>query len=430
MITMKNKIKYTKVKTPELLAPAGNLEKLKVAIRYGADAIYAGIPEYSLRVRINNFTKDSLKEAAIYCKKNNKRLYVTLNIFAHNKHYDGMSDYIKYLKKIGVDALIVSDPGIINEIKRVWRNAEIHLSTQANCTNWQSAKFWKNAGVKRIILGREVTLGEIKEIHRRVPEVELEYFIHGAMCMSYSGRCFLSKSVAGRSANLGDCIQPCRWELISTKPINNVGKETFELVEEEHGSYILNSKDLCLIKYIDELIGAGVCSLKIEGRAKSVYYIATVVGAYRKAIDVTVSRKSKEHKRKTANSLFRELNTKLVHRGYTSGFLLGGKAGQQIGSSHLKCGWEFCGEVTDVKRIMGKSVKYKVFIRAHNAIRLGDVIEILTPQYDIMKIKIQKIFNETKGEYVNSAHGGQDTVVSIITGKKIIKNSVIRRKLN
>ena len=186
-------IKKEKNKKIELLAPAGNLEKMKTALAFGADAVYAGIPDFSLRVRINDFNLEKIQEAVEYCHKRNKKIYITINIFAHNRHIDELPKYIKLLKKIKVDALIVSDPGVINLIKDIWIKCEIHLSTQANCTNWQSAKFWFEQGIKRIILGREVTLAEIKEIHKKVPDLELEYFVHGAMCMAYSGRCFLSK---------------------------------------------------------------------------------------------------------------------------------------------------------------------------------------------------------------------------------------------
>src|SRR3989339_896843 len=236
--------KFSKI---ELLAPAGNMEKMKTALVFGADAVYAGIPDFSLRVRINDFDLEKIKEATEYCHKIGKKIYITVNIFAHNRHLEKLPVYIKKLKKIKVDALIISDPGVIEIVKEIWPEVEIHLSTQANCTNWQAAKFWQAQGVKRIILGRETTLPEIKMIHKKCPDLELEYFVHGAMCMAYSGRCFLSKYYADRSANLGDCVQPCRWkgDVRSEKlEVRNEKGDEFEIVEEEHGSYILNSKDL------------------------------------------------------------------------------------------------------------------------------------------------------------------------------------------
>jgi putative protease len=357
------------------------------------------------------------------------------------------------LKKIGVDALIVSDPGILTIIKKIWPQVEIHLSTQANCTNWQAAAFWHKQGVARIILGREVALDEIKEIKKKVPGLSLEYFVHGAMCMAYSGRCLLSRYFTGRSANLGDCAQPCRWEY-SRQDFSGAETQEFhyrpagqdediEIVGEQHGSYILNSKDLCLMKYLAELRDAGVDSFKIEGRAKSVYYQAVTVGAYRTAIDSLIAGKQSIAVKKTLQRLSKELETKLVHRGYTAGFLLGGKAGQNLESAHIACQWEFCGVVMPVSSLkLIKGVKKidkdnqtaaqtagKIFIKVHNQIRQGDKIEILTPQYDIIKIRIKRIFNENTGELAESAHGGQQTIISLKINRKIPEGSVIRRKL-
>ena len=228
------------------------------------------------------------------------------------------------------DALIVSDPGIIALVKKHWPEAEIHLSTQANCTNIEAVKFWSKQGIKRIILGREVTLQEIKEIKKAVPKIELEYFIHGAMCMAYSGRCFLSKEITGRSGNLGDCSQPCRFEY-SIKARNH--EQEFDIVSEEHGTYLLNSKDLCLIEYLPQLIKAGISSFKIEGRAKSVYYQACVSGIYARALDFLKKNKNKTAIEKELKHLKLELVDKLVHRGYTL-VLLGGKGEQNITSAN------------------------------------------------------------------------------------------------
>jgi putative protease len=283
----RGKVKITKKKVLkkqlELIAPAGNLEKMRTALAFGADAVYLGIPDFSLRVRINEFTVKQIKEAVLEAKSLKKKVYVTINIFAHNKHLEKLPVYLQILKEFKVDGLIISDPGIMALVKKSWPEARIHLSTQANCTNWSAVQFWYKQGVKRIVLGREVTLEEIKEIHKMCPKMELEYFVHGAMCMAYSGRCFLSKQFVGRSGNLGDCAQPCRWEY--TLRETKVDGREMEIVQEEHGTYLLNSKDLCLIKYLDKLVAAGITSFKIEGRAKSVYYQAVVVGAYRKAIE-------------------------------------------------------------------------------------------------------------------------------------------------
>lgn len=413
----------------ELLAPAGNITKMKTAFLFGADACYAGIPDFSLGVRINDFSLETIEEATKYAHSLGKKMYITINIFAHNKHIDKLPDYIKKLKKIGVDALIVSDPGVINSIKKIWPDAEIHLSTQANCTNWQSAKFWYDLGIKRVILGREVTLEEIKEIKKKVPKLELEYFVHGAMCMAYSGRCFLSKHFVDKSANLGDCVQPCRWNYFISEE-KRPGMP-LEIVEEEHGTYILNSKDMCMIKHLEELKEAGIVSFKIEGRAKSIYYLATVVGAYKKAIELLYNSSiSSAQRKKEINKLYKELHDKLVHRGYTTGFLLGEKAEENKENSHIFGDWEFCGEVVDNLKIQRfKDLKIQTVIRVHNSIKIADSLEILTPNYEIIKTKVKKLFNVKKNTFIEAAHGGQGTEVIIETKVEIPEGSVVRRKI-
>lgn len=411
----------------ELLAPAGNLEKCKTAFLFGADAVYLGIPDYSLRVRINDFDLKKIKIAVENAHFLQKKVYVTINIFAHNRHFKNLSSYIKKLKDFKVDALIISDPGILSLVKEIWPKAEIHLSTQANCTNWQSAKFWQKQGVGRIILGRETTLNEIKEIHKRLPDLELEYFIHGAMCMAYSGRCFLSKYFLNRSGNLGDCVQPCRWNykekslFISEEKRPN---EILEIVEEEHGSYILNSKDLCLIKYLDKLAKAGISSFKIEGRAKSIYYIATVVGAYREAIN-EIGGKGLV-KTKKINYLYKELKEKLMHRGYSAGFLLGDKGDQELNFSHTYSNWEFCGEVLESKK---EKNAYLNLIKVHNSLKIGDTIEILKPIYDIIKLKPKKIIDAKTNNEIFEAHGGSGQKIIFKTKERLPTGSVLRRKL-
>jgi len=411
------------MKKIELLAPAGNILKMKTAFAYDADAVYLGIPDFSMRVRINQFNMAEVKKATEYAHERKKKVYVTINIVAHNKHFKKLPDHVKKLKEIGVDALIVSDPGVMQAIRKVWPKAEIHLSTQANCTNAETAKFWYEQGVKRVVLGREVTLDEIKEIHKAVPKLELEYFIHGAMCMAYSGRCFLSKQILDRSGNLGDCAQPCRWGYYM-KTINH--DDEFELVEEEHGSYILNSKDLCLVKYLKELISAGVISLKIEGRAKSVYYQAVVCSVYRKAMNLISDKKlSKKELDIELDALFKELKTKLVHRGYTTGFLLKDKAEQNITNAHTKSDWEFCGQVLKVK---GNMLHFKV----HNTIKVGDQVEIIKQNYDIMKIRLKEMWNAKTRDKMDEAHGGgggQIAMIDLGDNHGVDELAVLRRKM-
>ncbi|NTU99076.1 U32 family peptidase [Candidatus Falkowbacteria bacterium] len=440
------KISKIKIRKPELLAPAGNLEKMKTAFAFGADAVYAGIPDFSLRTRINDFTLESLAQAVTYAHERKKKVYVTINIFAHNEHLAKLPNYLKSLKKINPDALIVSDPGVIAIIKKHWPEAEIHLSTQANCTNGAAAVFWQQAGVKRVILGREVAYEDILAIKKEAPKLELESFIHGAMCMAYSGRCFLSKYLVDRSGNLGDCVQPCRWHYSakSQKPkdqrldnesiiISPDGHDVeFELIEEEHGSYILNSNDMCLMRRMPELMVSGLDSLKIEGRAKSAYYLAVVVGAYRQAIDVLYESKMEAKAQKRfAEKSYKELEDKLVHRGYTEGFMFGqGQLAQNLVNSHNSCAWEFCGQVVSasagMQLINGK--KKLTLVKIHNALRVGDQIEVLLPGCGIIKKKVDKIWDSATGESLASAHGGQGKAVLIDFKKDVPEYSVIRRK--
>ncbi len=422
-------IKSQKKSQLELLAPAGNMLKMKTAFAYQADAVYLGIPDFSLRVRINDFDLAGIKKAVEYAHLNNRRVYVTANIFAHNAHLAAFSTYVKQLKKIKPDAFIVSDPGILQIIKKAWPEVEIHLSTQANCTNVAAVKFWVEQGVSRIILGREVTLAEIKEIHRALPHVELEYFVHGAMCMAYSGRCFLSKLFVDRSGNLGDCSQPCRWQYQTSRYFLKADghEEELELVEEKHGAYLLNSQDLCLITHLPDLVAAGITSFKIEGRAKSVYYQATVCAAYRHALNLIHQKTDSLVIKKELKKLFNELNTKLVHRGYTTGFLLGQKADQNIANSHQVSGWEFCGQV--ISSESDRTVKFKV----HNTIKVGDVIEILLPGQKIIKFKLKQLFKSDKQEALLEAHGGGGSteawLVLPATSPEVPELSIIRRKL-
>lgn len=441
----------------ELLAPAGSLEKLKYAIYYGADAVYAGVPDFSLRVRINNFNKDTLKEAVKYAHKYKKKIYITLNIYAHNRHLAEVEKHLQFLKSLNVDGVVVSDPGVLNLVKKYLPKTDIHLSTQANTTNWQAAKFWFDLGVKRIVLAREVTLEEIKEIKKRVPKLELEYFVHGAMCMSYSGRCILSKWMAGRSANLGDCAQPCRWLYSQKSQITNFknqinsksklqkpknkiysmtvedarGEYEIDLEEDRNGTYFFNSKDLNLLNYLDELQKAGVDSFKIEGRNKSVYYLATVVRAYRKVIDILENKISttSSYRKKLLTSAVKkgqqDLND-LMHRGYTTGFLFQDGPEHNFQNSHEASLYEFVGEIlgSEKRNAKGKNI---IKIKVHNAIYKTDKIEIITPEKNI-PVKIIKILNADKEE-VASAHGGHGGGYYLEVDKKDIEPmSLIRKK--
>ncbi|MCK5466772.1 U32 family peptidase C-terminal domain-containing protein [Candidatus Parcubacteria bacterium] len=414
---------------PELLAPAGSFEKLKYALEFGADAVYAGLPDFSLRARINKFNEKNIAEAINYTHSKNKKIYVTINIFAHNYHLNNLKKHLLIFKKNLPDAFIASDIGVIEIIKKVLPKADIHLSTQANTTNWQAAKFWHKQGVKRIVLAREVTLEEIKEIHRKVPKLELEYFVHGAMCMAYSGRCFLSSWQTGRSSNLGDCAQNCRWkyQLVEEKRPN----EYMPIEQDNHGTYFLNSKDLCLIEYLDELKNAGITSFKIEGRAKSVYYLAQVVKAYKLALEIKSNDKNKKTKIKKLKS---DLN-KLVNRTFTTGFLFGEckYKGQETRFSHTEEEYEFVGEVAELesRKLKVESKNFKIIkIKVHNALFVGDRIEFIQPRGKNIFCKIKNIYDDKTLAKLKSAHGGQERMVYIEISKMVEVFSVIRKRKN
>jgi putative protease len=415
------------VNKPELLAPAGNLEKMKTAFAFGADAVFLGIPDFSLRVRINDFTIEQIDEATKYAHDLGKKVYVTLNIFAFNHHLEEMVPYVQRLQKIEVDGLFVSDPGMMKAILAVWPEAKISLSTQANCTNWQAAKFWQDQGLARVILGREVPLADVKEMRKRLPDLEIETFVHGALCMAYSGRCFLSKLMTGRSANLGDCAQPCRWKYdVTIRPQGH--DQELEIVEEEHGTYLLNSQDLCLIKRLPEMIAAGISAFKIEGRAKSVYYLACVVGAYRKAIDDICEQKLGDKAlAQELNVLHDELDAKLFHRGYTEGFTFEqGKLAQNLENSHNNPDWEFCGQIVASKQV-GDGFELK--IKVHNTMLFGDIVEAITPAYDIIKIELPEFFDEDGTKIIEAHGGGGGKIITLNNAVDLPQFTVLRRKL-
>lgn len=410
-----------KKKNIELVAPAGNFLKMKTALAFGAGAVYLGLPDFSLRVRINDFNLKSLAAAVDYAHSLDKKAYVTLNIFAHNRHLKRLPQHLKALNNIKPDAIILSDPGVLSLVKKYCPKTKLHLSTQANCTNYEAVKFWQKQGISRIILGRETSLAEIKEIHRLCPKMELEYFVHGAMCLAYSGRCLLSKSLVGRSANLGDCVQPCRFSYEVSIKAEGQDQE-LELVEERHGSYLLNSKDLCLIKYLPDLIKAGVSSFKIEGRAKSVYYLANVCGLYTRA----------NLEAEKIDFLFKELQSKISNRGYTTGFLLGKTAQQNTACSHFVPSWEFCGQVlASVFKTDQNGGVNRLRIKVHNSIKTGDRIEIVLPKYDIIKTKVGKIIEARSREEIKEAHGGgggQEIILEVKSDLEIPVYAVLRKK--
>lgn len=385
----------------ELLAPAGNLEKLKMAIMYGADAVYIGGEEYGLRASADNFTLEQMKEGLEFAHVRGKKVYLTMNIIPHNEDFEGMGNYVKEVAAIGVDAIILSDPGVFSVVKENAPDMEIHLSTQANNTNWTSAKFWYNQGVKRIVLARELSIGEIREIREKTPpDLDFEIFIHGAMCISYSGRCLLSNYMAGRDANRGECAHPCRWKyhLVEEKRPG----EYMPVYENERGTFIYNSKDLCLIEHIPELMESGALSFKIEGRMKSAYYVATVVKAYRDAIDAYYA--DPEGYQYNPQWLA-ELN-KASHREYTTGFYFNKPTGQdQIyhTSSYVR-DYTFVGMVLEYDKETGIAK-----IEQRNRMFTGDEIEVVRPKGPFFTQKIHAMKN-VEGEEITVAPNPQMVV--------------------
>jgi putative protease len=378
----------------ELLAPAGNLEKLKMAVVYGADAVYMGGEEFGLRAYADNFSMDEMEEGIRFAHERGRKAYITVNIIPHNDDLKGFPEYIRKIRELGADAVILSDPGVLDIVKENAPGLEIHLSTQANNTNWRSAAFWHRQGVKRVILARELSLKEIREIHELTSEeLELEIFIHGSMCISYSGRCLLSNYMAGRDSNRGMCAHPCRWKyyLMEEKRPG----EYFPVLEDDKGTYIFNSKDLCMIEHIPEVIESGVSSLKIEGRIKSSYYVATVVSAYRQAIDAYY--RDKENYR--FNPLWLEEVSKVSHREFSTGFYFRkpGSEGQIYKTSSYIRDYDFVGLVLSYDRNTGIAM-----IEQRNKMRTGDEIEVVKPSGGFFRQVIKNMKNED-GEVIDSA---------------------------
>ncbi len=372
----------------ELLAPAGNIEKLKIAFEYGADAAYLGWKKFSLRNLSGNFTTEELKFAKELASKLGKKIYLTLNIYPYEDDLDEIYNLLLSLKDIEPDALIVSDAGVVALSQQIVPNIPIHLSTQANSSNHLSVNFWKNLGVKRVNLARELSLSDIKSIRER-SDVELEVFIHGAMCMSISGRCLLSNFLTGRASNKGECTHPCRWNYFITEETRP--DEYFPIFEDERGAYIFNSKDLCGIFYLPDLISMGIDSLKIEGRMKSLYYLANVVRVYRKAIDSYYQSKDTF---KVKDEWLQELNA-VSNRSYTNGFF---ESRNTLGMQNL----ESSGYIRNFKFI-GMVIQVngnEMVVEARNKILKGDNCEIISKDFFNMKFKFENIYN-LEGEAID-----------------------------
>ena len=404
----------------ELIAPAGNLEKLKMAVVYGADAVYIGGEEYSLRAYAGNFSAEDMKEGIAFAHSRGRKVYLTMNIIPHNRDLDDMRQYIEEVGEVGVDAIILSDPGVFSFVKEMLPGMKIHLSTQANNTNWRSATFWHEHGISRIILARELSLDEIKEIREKAPEeLELEVFIHGAMCVSYSGRCLLSTYMAGRDSNRGYCAHPCRWKYFLTE--EERPGQYMPVFENERGTFIFNSKDLCMIEHIPELMATGVTGLKIEGRMKSSYYVATVVKAYREAIDAYY----KDPDRYAFDMRWLDEVSKASHREYTTGFYFGRPLGNDriYGSSSYIREYDFVGLVKAYDPKTGIAA-----VEQRNRMREGDEIEVVRPVGGHFTQKIREMRN-ADGEYIDVAPHPQ-MIVYMPMDFEAAEYSMLRRKID
>lgn len=377
----------------ELLSPAGDMNKLKTALYFGADAVYIGGKNFSLRALAGNFTNDEIAEAVEFAHGLNKKVYVTVNIFGRNDDINAAEEYFKFLEKVGVDGAIISDTGLVYLARTIAPNLPVNLSTQANTLNYKTVEFWQKHGVKRVILARELSLEEIGGINEKVPDMELETFIHGAMCISYSGRCLLSDYRTGRSSNRGECVQACRWHYEIREKDSECGY--MEMQEDERGTYIMNSKDLNLLDYIAELDKSGVCSFKIEGRMKSEYYLATVVNAYRRALDAyyEFGESYKE------NTLYQEELKKTAHREFTTAFITGyNDRTVNYDDTQSKGTHKFIANVLD-----GNDNKEYALVEMRNRFKVGDKLEVLSPSDSFNKIiEVTRLENE-KGEEVIDA---------------------------
>lgn len=405
------------MKKPELLAPAGSFNTLKYALAYGADAVYVGGEEFSLRTASKNFSRAELEEAVRYTHGLGKKIYVAVNIFCHNDDIAELAEYAKYLELIKADGVIISDIGALSVVKEAAPKLPIHISTQANTTNASAVKAWKALGAVRVVPARELSLEEIKKIKGDV-DCEIESFIHGAMCISYSGRCLMSNYFTGRGANQGACAHPCRWEYSITEKTRP--DEEMPVVETERGTFIFNSKDLCMIQYIPELIEAGIDSFKIEGRVKNELYVATVVSAYRAAIDAYIADPDNY---KLPDGITDEL-TKVSHRGYTTGFYFGkpGADAHNFESSEYIREYGIVGVVKEYDSDTGIAR-----IEQRNRFFAGDDLEILIPGGGYFTQTAADMKND-RGEDIDVAPNAQMTVY-MKTDKPVAEFAILRKKL-
>lgn len=405
---------------PELLAPAGDLEKLKIAILYGADAVYIGGEAYGLRAKAKNFDIDTMAEGVKFAHDHGKKVYVTANIFAHNDDFEGLADYFKEVEAIGVDALIISDLGIFSVAREAVPNMEIHVSTQANNTNYKSAQMWYQLGARRVVVARELSFGEIKEMREKIPEdMEIEAFVHGAMCISYSGRCLLSNYMSGRDANQGACAHPCRWKyhLVEEKRPG----EYMPIEENERGTYIYNSKDLCMIHFLPEVIASGIMSLKIEGRMKTPFYVGTVVKAYREAIDDYFQDPDLYESKK---KYYVDEVSKASHRDYTTAFYFSKPDGEQqvyTNNSYIR-GYDFIGIVLeDSDPETGVAL-----VEQRNKFIVGEEIEVMPAREECFSMVVDGLWNQEGAPLESAPHPQQRLRVKF--DQPVSKFDILRKR--
>ncbi|HEO8419819.1 MAG: U32 family peptidase [Niallia sp.] len=404
------------VKKPELLAPAGNLEKLKIAVAYGADAVFIGGQEYGLRSNAGNFTFEEMKEGVEFAKKYQAKVYVTTNIFAHNENIDGLEDYLLGLKTAGVHGIIVADPLIIETCRRVAPEIEVHLSTQQSLSNWKAVQYWKEEGLERVVLAREIGADEIKEMKEKV-DIEIETFIHGAMCIAYSGRCTLSNHMTARDSNRGGCCQSCRWDYDLYK---QEGEEEQALFTDEDAPFAMSPKDLKLVESIPRMIELGIDSLKIEGRMKSIHYIATVVSVYRKVIDAYCADPDNFV---IQEEWLKELD-KCANRDTAPAFFEGqpGYKEQMFGNHSKKTTFDFAGLVLDYN----EETKM-VTLQQRNFFKQGQEIEFFGPEIDNFTMIVDKIWDVDGKEIEAARHPLQ--IVKFKVDHPVYPNNMMRKEL-
>lgn len=402
----------------ELLVPAGSLEVLKVAVDYGADAVYIGGQAYGLRAKADNFSIDEMKEAAAYAHAKNAKVYVTANIFAHNYDIDGMKTYFEQLKDTGVDAVLVSDPGIFTLAKETMPDMELHISTQANNTNYLTYNFWYKLGAKRVVTARELSLAEIRQIRDHIPDdMEIESFMHGAMCISYSGRCLLSSYFTGRDANRGACTHPCRWKyhiVEETRP-----GEYMPVNEDDRGTYIFNSKDLCMVEHIPEMIDAGIDSFKIEGRMKTALYVATVARIYRKAIDDYME--SPELYRSNMEYYKSEI-AKCTYRQFTTGFYFG----KTDSDSQIYDNNTYIKNYTYIGNVQLVTEDGLAVFEQKNKFSVGEMIEAMDFDGTNISCRVEEIYNDKMEKMESAPHPKMQLYVRL--DRPVSAGMILRRQ--